>query len=133
MEGEFNMERSPIFKDCAIENVYTRVSARECYHEYMVHIRVCDEDVSPVEAHYYISFNRRSDLYGELVKLSKGAKERVYSAFGMSNIDFWYDSSDKKYCIEWSPYDGVYFYFFVKKQDFEENFINVLMPSRDES
>ena len=69
----------------------------------------------------------RSKPYEELKELASGKRERVYAAYGMADIDIFKSEKENKYCIEWSPNEASYNYYYFEKKDFEKDFVMAFM------
>lgn len=70
-------------------------------------------------------------MYEELKELASGKKERVYAAYEMEDIDIFKSVKENKYCIDWSPSEASYNYYYFEKEDFERDFIMSFKPDEE--
>ena len=108
-------------------NVYRKIMANvKGLNEYLVEIIVNKEDTCFPD---YINLKiDKNNIYQELMELVEGKRERVYATHGMADIDIFKSGRENKYCIEWSPNEASYHYFYFEKENFMNNFIRAFMP-----
>lgn len=118
------------YKDCRILCVYRRIRAnKKILKEFLVEIAINKKDTCFPD---YINIKlSKSNLYEELKELKSGKRERVYAAYGMADIDIFKSEKENKYCIEWSPIESSYNYYYFEKEDFEKDFIMAFMPDNE--
>jgi hypothetical protein len=118
------------YKDCRILGVYKRIRANvKLLNEFLIEIAINKEDSCFSD---YINIKLgKSNLYEELHELMSGKRERVYAAYGMADIDIFKSERENKYCIEWSPNEASYNYYYFEKEDFEKDFIMAFMPDEE--
>lgn len=118
------------YKDCSILGVYKRIRANEkLLNEFLVEIVINKED-SYFSDYINIKLSK-SNLYEDLRELMSGERKRVYAAYGMADIDIFKCEIENKYCIEWSPNETSYNYYYFEKEDFEKDFIMAFMPDKE--
>ena len=118
------------YKDCRILGVYKRIRANvKLLNEFLIEIAINKEDSCFSD---YINIKLgKSNLYEELKELASGKRERVYAAYGRADIDIFKSERENKYCIEWSPNEASYNYYYFEKEDFEKDFIMAFMPDEE--
>lgn len=118
------------YKDCRILGVYRRIRANtKILNEFLIEIAIDKKDTCFSD---YINIKlSKGNLYEELKELAFGKRERVYAAYGMTDIDIFKSEKENKYCIEWSPNEACYNYYYFKKEDFEKDFIMAFMPDEE--
>lgn len=110
-----------------IMGVHKRIGIDSVTDRYlMIHIQ--NSEFLPTKSRY-ILFSHKCDLYDELKELIQGKRDRVYTTYGMEDIDFSCDSNRNHYCIEHSPIEGVYNHYWFTKNDFIDNFVSALDPN----
>ena len=114
-------------KDCEVRNVYKRIMANvKGLNDYLVEIAVNKEDSCFPD---YINLKiDKSNIYQELIEMVEDKRERVYAAHGMTDIDIFKSRRENKYCIEWSPNEMSYHYFYFEEDNFINNFVRAFMP-----
>ena len=122
-------DRFHYYKNCRIFGVYKRIRANVVLNEYLVEI-VIDKENSCFSDYINIKL-LKSNLYDELKELISGKRERVYAAHGMADIDIFKSDRENKYCIEWSPNEASYNYFYFEKENFENDFVMAFMPDEE--
>lgn len=117
-------------KNCRILGVYKRIHGNiKILNEYLIEIAVEKED-SCFPDYFDVKLNK-DNLYGELKELVSGKRKRVYAAHGMTDIDFFRSENGNKYCIEWSPSEASYHYFYFDAKDFIDNFVESLKSDEE--
>lgn len=118
------------YKDCRILGVYKRIRVNtKILNEFLIEIAIDKKDTCFSD---YINIKlSKGNLYEELKDLASGKRERVYAAYGMADIDIFKSEKENKYCIEWSPNEASYNYYYFEKEDFEKDFIMAFMPDEE--
>lgn len=110
--------------------VYKRIRANiKILNEFLIEIAINKKDTY-FSDYINIKFSK-SNLYEELKELASGKRERVYAAYGMADIDIFKSEKENKYCIEWSPNEASYNYYYFEKENFEKDFIMAFMPDEE--
>ena len=114
-------------KNCEVLNVYRKIMANvKGLNDYLVEIIVNKEDTCFPD---YINLKiDKNNIYQELMELVEGKRERVYATHGMADIDIFKSIRKNKYCIEWSPNEVSYHYFYFEEENFMNNFVRAFMP-----
>ena len=117
-------------KNCEIFNVYRKIMANvKGLNDYLVEIIVNKEDTCFPD---YINLKiDKNNIYQELIELVNDKRERVYTTHGMADIDIFKSKRENKYCIEWSPNEMSYHYFYFDEENFINNFVNAFMPDNE--
>lgn len=120
------------YKDCRILGVYRRIRANtKILNEFLVEIAINKTDTCFSN---YINIKlSKGSLYEELKELSSGKRERVYAAYGMADIDIFKSERENRYCIEWSPNEASYNYYYFDNENFEKDFIMAFMPDEEKN
>lgn len=121
-------DRFHYHKNCKIHGVYKRIG-NIILNEYLLEIAINKED-SCFPEYFNIKLNK-DNLYDELKELVSGKRKRVYAAHGMTDIDFFKSGKENKYCIEWSPNEASYHYFYFDMKDFINEFVESLKPDEE--
>lgn len=117
-------------KNCEIINVYRKIMANiKGLTDYLVEIRVKKED--SVFGDYINLKIDKNNIYKELMELIDGKRERVYATHAMADIDIFKSKRENKYCIEWSPNEASYHYFYFEEGNFINNFVRAFMPDEE--
>lgn len=117
-------------KNCEVLNVYRKIMANvKGLNDYLVEIIVHKEN--DIFGDYINLKIDKSNLYQELMELVEGKRERVYATHGMTDIDIFKSKRENKYCIEWSPTEMSYHYFYFEEENFMNNFVRAFMPDDD--
>lgn len=123
-------DRFHYYKDCRILSVYKQIRANvKLSNEFLIEIAI-DKQNSCFSDYISIKLSK-SNLYKELHELMLGKRERVYAAYGMADIDIFKSEKKNKYCIEWSPSEASYNYYYFEKTNFEKDFIMAFMSDEE--
>lgn len=117
-------------KNCEVLNVFRKIMANvKGLNDYLVEIIVNKEDDFFPD---YINLKiDKSNMYQELMEMVEEKRERVYATHGMADIDIFKSKRENKYCIEWSPNEMSYHYFYFEEKNFIDNFVRAFMPDEE--
>lgn len=114
-------------KNCEVLNVYRKIMANvKGLNDYLVEILVKNEN--SVFGDYINIKIDKNNIYKELMEMVEDKRERVYATHGMTDIDIFKSKRENKYCIEWSPNEASYHYFYFEEENFINNFVRAFMP-----
>ncbi len=123
-------DRFKHFENCRIMGTYEKkLSNIKESGSYLIKVAIDKED-SYFSDYIDIKIDKRN-LYDDLKKLINEEIDRLYLAYGMTDVDIYKSPRNNKYCIEWSPSEMSYNYMYFEEENFMLDFVNALEPNEE--